>query len=195
MTYLQLFFEFFKVGLFSIGGGLATLPFLSDLGTRTGWFTAADLANMVAVSESTPGPLGINMATYVGFHIGGVPGGIIAPVGEVAPSVIVILLVARFLQRFRSSRLVDAAFYGLRPASTALIAAALVEVCSMALVVPAALTQIGALRGAEVLTVFHWPAIVLAAAVFLLMNWRALKKVHPIVFIAASAVIGVALKM
>ena len=195
MTYLQLFFEFFKVGLFSIGGGLATLPFLSDLGARTGWFTAADLANMVAVSESTPGPLGINMATYVGFHIGGVPGGIIAPVGEVAPSVIVILLVARFLQRFRSSRLVDAAFYGLRPASTALIAAALVEVCSMALVVPAALTQIGALRGAEVLTVFHWPAIVLAAAVFLLMNWRALKKVHPIVFIAASAVIGVALKM
>ena len=195
MTYLQLFFEFFKVGLFSIGGGLATLPFLSDLGTRTGWFTAADLANMVAVSESTPGPLGINMATYVGFHIGGVPGGIIAPVGEVAPSVIVILLVARFLQRFRSSWLVDAAFYGLRPASTALIAAALVEVCSMALVVPAALTQIGALRGAEVLTVFHWPAIVLAAAVFLLMNWRALKKVHPIVFIAASAVIGVALKM
>ena len=195
MTYLQLFFEFFKVGLFSIGGGLATLPFLSDLGTRTGWFTAADLANMGAVSESTPGPLGINMATYVGFHIGGVPGGIIAPVGEVAPSVIVILLVARFLQRFRSSRLVDAAFYGLRPASTALIAAALVEVCSMALVVPAALAQIGALRGAEVLTVFHWPAIVLAAAVFLLMNWRALKKVHPIVFIAASAVIGVALKM
>ena len=195
MTYLQLFFEFFKVGLFSIGGGMATLPFLSDLGTRTGWFTAADLANMVAVSESTPGPLGINMATYVGFHIGGVPGGIIAPVGEVAPSVIVILLVARFLQRFRSSRLVDAAFYGLRPASTALIAAALVEVCSMALVVPAALAQIGALRGAEVLTVFHWPAIVLAAAVFLLMNWRALKKVHPIVFIAASAVIGVALKM
>ena len=195
MTYLQLFFEFFKVGLFSIGGGLATLPFLSDLGARTGWFTAADLANMVAVSESTPGPLGINMATYVGFHIGGVPGGIIAPVGEVAPSVIVILLVARFLQRFRSSRLVDAAFYGLRPASTALIAAALVEVCSMALVVPAALAQIGALRGAEVLTVFHWPAIVLAAAVFLLMNWRALKKVHPIVFIAASAVIGVALKM
>ena len=195
MTYLQLFFEFFKVGLFSIGGGLATLPFLSDLGTRTGWFTAADLANMVAVSESTPGPLGINMATYVGFHIGGVPGGIIAPVGEVAPSVIVILLVARFLQRFRSSWLVDAAFYGLRPASTALIAAALVEVCSMALVVPAALAQIGALRGAEVLTVFHWPAIVLAAAVFLLMNWRALKKVHPIVFIAASAVIGVALKM
>ena len=102
---------------------------------------------------------------------------------------------ARFLQRFRSSWLVDAAFYGLRPASTALIAAALVEVCSMALVVPAALAQIGALRGAEVLTVFHWPAIVLAAAVFLLMNWRALKKVHPIVFIAASAVIGVALKM
>ena len=195
MTYLQLFFEFFKVGLFSIGGGLATLPFLSHLGTRTGWFTAADLANMVAVSESTPGPLGINMATYVGFHIGGVPGGIIAPVGGVAPSVIVILLVARSLQRFRSSRLVDAAFYGLRPASTALIAAALVEVCSMALVVPAALAQIGALRGAEVLTVFHWPAIVLAAAVFLLMNWRALKKVHPIVFIAASAVIGVALKM
>ena len=192
---VRLFYEFAKVGLFAVGGGLATIPFLQQLGETTGWFTDAELSTMIAVSESTPGPMGVNMATYVGFHKEGVPGAVVATLGLIFPSIIVIIIIAGFLQKFRQSRTVDAVFRGLRPASTALIAAALVEVCSMALVVPAALTQIGALRGAEVLTVFHWPAIVLAAAVFLLMNWRALKKVHPIIFIAASAVIGVALKM
>ena len=78
MIYLRLFAEFFKVGLFAFGGGLATLPFLYDLGSRTGWFTAVDVANMLAVSESTPGPIGVNMATYVGYTYAGIPGGIVA---------------------------------------------------------------------------------------------------------------------
>lgn len=98
MSYLQLFYEFFKTGLFAIGGGLATIPFLTDMGTRTGWFTAGDLANMIAVSESTPGPMGVNMATYVGFHIGGILGGVIATLGLICPSIIVILIVAGFLK-------------------------------------------------------------------------------------------------
>ena len=94
MLYLQLFWEFFKTGLFAIGGGMATLPFLYDMADKTGWFTRAQLADMIAVSESTPGPIGVNMATYVGFLTGGVPGAVTATVGLIAPSVIVILIVA-----------------------------------------------------------------------------------------------------
>ena len=90
MIYLRLFYEFFKTGLFAIGGGLATLPFLSDMADRTGWFTQAQLADMLAVSESTPGPVGVNMATYVGFETGGILGAVVATLGLVAPSVIVI---------------------------------------------------------------------------------------------------------
>ena len=92
MIYLRLFYEFFKTGLFAIGGGLATLPFLSDMADRTGWFTHAQLADMLAVSESTPGPIGVNMATYVGFTTGGVGGALVATLGLVAPSIIVILI-------------------------------------------------------------------------------------------------------
>ena len=98
MIYLQLFYEFFKTGLFAIGGGLATLPFLSDMAERTEWFTQAQLADMLAVSESTPGPVGVNMATYVGFETAGIPGAIIATLGLVAPSIIVILIIASFLK-------------------------------------------------------------------------------------------------
>ena len=96
MIYLQLFYEFFKTGLFAVGGGMATLPFLYDMADRTDWFTRAELANMVAVSEATPGPIGVNMATYVGYLSGGIPGAVVATLGLVTPSIIVILLVAAF---------------------------------------------------------------------------------------------------
>ena len=118
MLYLQLFWEFFKTGLFAIGGGMATLPFLYDMADKTDWFTRAQLADMIAVSESTPGPIGVNMATYVGFLTGGVPGAVTATVGLIAPSVIVILIVAAFLQAFRDSKYVAGAFYGLPPRSS-----------------------------------------------------------------------------
>ncbi len=114
MLYLRLFFEFFKTGLFAVGGGMATLPFMYDISDRTGWFTHAQLADMIAVSESTPGPIGVNMATYVGFATGGVPGAIVATLGVITPSVIVILIVARILKSFRENVYVDSAFYGLR---------------------------------------------------------------------------------
>ena len=87
MIYLRLFFEFFKVGLFSVGGGLATIPFLTDLGQRTGWFTSGQLADMIAISESTPGPLGVNMSTYVGFNTAGMMGVIVATLGWGTPSI------------------------------------------------------------------------------------------------------------
>ena len=124
MTYLRLFWEFFKTGLFAVGGGMATVPFLKNIGLATGWYSQTDLMNMLAVSESTPGPIGINMATYVGFETNGPMGCVIATLGLITPSIIIILVIARFLQKFRQSRTVDAVFYGLRPASTALIASA-----------------------------------------------------------------------
>ena len=121
MILLRLFYEFFKTGLFSVGGGMATIPFLQHMGETTGWFTNQELTTMIAVSESTPGPMGVNMATYVGFTVAGVPGAVIATLGEVTPSIIVILIIAALLRNFRENRYVDRAFYGLRPASTGLI--------------------------------------------------------------------------
>ena len=192
MIYLRLFYEFFKVGLFSVGGGLATIPFLTDMSGRTGWFTAADLANMLAISESTPGPIGVNMATYVGFHTAGIPGGIIATLGLVTPAIIVITIIAGFLKKFRESKLVDSVFYGLRPASTALITAALIQVCTITLM----FHKVEVPRYGVIKTqLFYWPAILLAAAVFICLQIKPLKKLHPIVFILASAAAGIIFKM
>ena len=190
MLYLRLFWEFFKTGLFAVGGGMATLPFLYDMAGKTGWFTAAQLADMVAVSESTPGPIGVNMATYVGFTTAGVAGAVIATLGLVTPSVIVILIVARILHQFRQNRYVDAAFYGLRPCSVGLIAAAGMLVVKIALFDFELFQKTGIL-----LDLFRPKALLLAALLLVLTRWvKQTKKLHPIVFILGSAVIGVLLK-
>ena len=185
--YLRLFWEFFKTGLFAVGGGMATLPFMYNISDKTGWFTHSMLADMVAVSESTPGPIGVNMATYVGFVTGGVPGAIVATVGLVTPSVIVILLIARVLKAFRENQYVDAGFYGLRPCSVGLIAAAGVLVVKLALFNTELYASTGALPD-----LLNFKALILAAV--LLAATRRIKKLkglHPIVFILASAVIGI----
>ena len=185
--YLRLFWEFFKTGLFAVGGGLATLPFMYDISDKTGWFTHSMLADMVAVSESTPGPIGVNMATYVGFVTGGIPGAVVATVGLVTPSVILILLIARVLKAFRENQYVDAGFYGLRPCSVGLIAAAGVLVIKLALFNAELYASTRAL-----LDLFNFKALILAAV--LLAATRCIKKLkglHPIVFILASAVIGI----
>ena len=185
MILLRLFFEFAKTGLFAVGGGLATIPFLQDLGARTGWFSAADLSTMIAVSESTPGAMGVNMATYVGFTIArlhgipGIIGAIVATLGLTFPSIVVIVIIAGFLEKFRQSKTVDAVFYGLRPAS---IASAGLTVAMTVLV------TLG-----ETISI-HWPALILAVVVFIAMRYTPLKKLHPILFIAFSAVVGVVLQ-
>ncbi len=181
-TLLRLFFEFAKVGLFAVGGGLATIPFLQNMGAVTGWFAETDLTTMIAVSESTPGPMGVNMATYVGFQVAGLPGAVVATLGLIAPSIVVIVIIAGFLQRFRQSKTVDAVFSGLRPASTALIAAA-----GLAVALAVFLLAGGAEEHAVTV---HWPALALAAAVFICMRYTPLKKLHPIAFIAAAAAVG-----
>lgn len=197
MILLKLFWEFFKTGLFAIGGGMATVPFLQDISAKTGWYTAGQLADMIAVSESTPGPLGVNMATYVGYTVGseqlgspamGILAAVIATLGLIAPSVIIIIIIAYFLKRFRSSTLVDAALYGLRPASVALISAAGVDIVLIAVLRVDSIYHIAQ-------SALSWKALVLAAAVAAATNWKKLKKLHPIWFIAASAILGVVLKM
>lgn len=179
----RLFFEFAQIGLFSVGGGLATLPFLRQLSIRTGWFTQQDLANMIAISESTPGPIGINMATYTGFRVGGVLGSVVATAGIAFPALILVLIVARFLSRFRESRLVEDLFYGMRPASLGLIGAAAVSVLTISLLRLSAYQESGILS-----ELFDWKSIALAVLLFPAMRRF---KLHPALWIGLSAVIGV----
>ncbi len=187
MILLKLFWEFFKIGMFCVGGGMATLPFLYDMSDKTGWFTYAQIADMLAVSESTPGPIGINMATYVGYTVGGIPGAVIATLGTVIPGIILVALISRVLNKFRDNKYVNAAFYGLRPASTGLIAAAGVTVVMIALLNVDLFKVTGSL-----LDLFSIPAILLAIVLWVLTNKVGkTKNLHPIWFIAASAVVGI----
>ena len=190
MILLSLFWEFFKTGLFATGGGMATLPFLYRMSETKGWFTAAQLADMVAVSESTPGPIGVNMATYVGYTTAGIPGSLIATIGLITPSIIIILIIARILQKFRTNKTVDAAFYGLRPCSVGLIAAAGLLVVKIALFTLDRYAETHVLLDA-----LNLKAILLAAVLlFLTRGVKQVKKLHPIFFILASAVIGIVFK-
>ncbi|MCQ2412889.1 MAG: chromate transporter [Sphaerochaetaceae bacterium] len=173
MILLQLFFEFFKTGLFALGGGMATVPFLFDISARTQWFTANELANMIAVGESTPGPIGVNMATYVGFHTAGVLGSVIATLGLITPSIIIILIIAKLLSKFAENPIVKTVFKYLRPAVMGLLLFALYQVASVVFVVNSSI---------QVLSILAF-----AVLLFCMLKW---KKVHPIVWIAVGAVFG-----
>lgn len=184
MQLLVLFLEFFKIGLFSIGGGLATLPFLYALAEKYPWFSTTQIPDMIAISESTPGPLGVNMATYAGFQGSGILGGIVATLGLITPSIIIILIVSQFLERFRNSKIVENAFYGLRPIVVGLIASAGFGVITLSLFQMDALTT-----GGSIATFLHWKECILFAAVFVIA--RKWKNVHPIVLILIGAVCGI----
>lgn len=191
LLYGEMFIRFFLVGLFAIGGGLATLPFLIDMGEVTGWFTQLDVSNMVAISESTPGPLGVNMATYIGFQISsdygtlaGILGAIIAPLGVITPSVIIVIIVSKILNRFKDSKYVQYAFYGLRAASFGLIVSALLSVAKIAF--------IGTESGFSFESI-NWLCIVLSVVIYAIT--MKFKKVHPILLIVFAAVMGIVFKM
>lgn len=184
MVFLQLFIEFFQVGLFAVGGGPATIPFLMDIATRHDWYTRGDVASMLAVSESTPGPIGINMATYAGYHAAGFPGGIVATLSLVLPSLIVIILIAKLLENFNKNPHVKAAFWAIRPAVTGLIAMAVAGIFETALFT--------APDGSYRFPVF---SLILCALFFGGMKIKKLKKLHPAVWLLAGAVIGIICKM
>ena len=175
MIYLQLFWEFFKTGLFAMGGGMATVPFLFEISAKTGWFTTAELANMIAISESTPGPIGVNMATYVGFETAGVLGGIVATIGLAMPALIITLLIAKILTRIKDNPVVETVFRYLRPAVIGLILFALWQLLP--------LTFLG-----EEGNILVLPVIAFAVLLFCLLRF---KKIHPIVWIGLGAVLGI----
>jgi chromate transporter len=171
MLLLSLFWEFFKTGLFAIGGGMATVPFLFRMGENTGWFNASMLADMIAVSESTPGPIGVNMATYVGFTVASIPGAIVATLGLVAPSVIIILIISVFLSNFKDYPVVKTVLTVLRALVIGLLLYAFYQIATIALV--------------DVKT------YVMFAVFVVLALWQ--KKVHPIFWILLGAVLGLLL--
>lgn len=185
---LRLFLEFFKIGLFAVGGGAATIPFLSVLSENTGWFTKTDLANMIAISESTPGAIGVNMASYVGFLVGNNPiesllGCVVASLGLVTPSVIVILIISAFLQKFNENKIVKDVFYGLRPASTGLIAAAAFEIMKVSLL------RVDSYNlSKSLLDLIDIRSILLFLVLFIAVNKT---KFHPVLYIFCAALIGV----
>lgn len=184
MIYLILAYEFFKIGLFSIGGGMATLPFLMDLTRKYDWFTVSELTNMVAISESTPGPVGINMATYAGYNAAGILGAIVATISLIAPAWIIIIMIAKFLENFSENANVKAAFYGIRPAVAALIGYAVWELLKIALV--------SAAEGKMEINLINAAVCIVT---FALLQIKKLGKLHPLVWIAAGACIGIVLKM
>lgn len=185
MVYFYLFYEFFKIGLFAVGGGMATVPFLLDLATKYDWYTASEFANMVAISQSTPGPVGINMATYAGYEAGGVLGAFVATLGLVTPAFFIIMLIAKFMQNFSDNHIVKAVFTGIRPVVAALILCAVWELCALSLFTT---SSTGTL-------VPIYINIVIAIALFACMQVKQWKKIHPLWWILIGAILGVILNL
>ncbi len=179
MTYLLLFWEFFKIGLFGIGGGLAALPFLFDLANTYDWFTSAELVDMIAVAESTPGPIAINMATYAGYHAAGISGAAIATLGLMVPPVIVSILICKILAHWKENKYVLAAFSGLRPGVAGLLAAIALSLIAMAVCGTTDIFQISSIN-IKALIFF----VLLTPAVFYF-------KKQVIVFIVIGAAVGI----
>lgn len=179
-TMITMFFEFMKIGLFAVGGGPATLPYLMELAEKYNWYTMQDLTNMIAVSESTPGPLGLNMATYAGFKTLGTFGGIVSTLGLVIPSIVVICLIAKFLDNFNENKFVQGAFTGIRPAVCAIIAASVLGVCKVSLFVENNGSYSPIVK-----------TIILCVIVFALLQVKKLQKYHPALWLLFAAIAGI----
>jgi len=180
-----LFIEFFKTGLFAVGGGLATIPFIREMGAAHGWITEAEIANIIAIAESTPGPIGVNTATYVGFKVAGIPGSVIATIGLVTPSVIIIILVAKAIRMYSDSHLVKSLFTSLRPAAIGLITAAGFSLLLVALGIKADFQQfrfsadLSSLLKLGLYVVFTFFAF-----------WKKTAKIHPLFYILTGGALG-----
>ena len=195
MIYLLLCWEFLKTGLFAIGGGLATLPFLSEMSERYGWFSQEDIGNMLAVSESTPGPIGVNMATYVGNTVGhgnggfvaGVLCGVVTTLSLILPSYLVILAIQKVMSRFRENRYVLGAMKTLRPASVGMVTAAVFGILE------------SVLFNFDALLIGQWNSVVLLPSFLLFLAlfvfYQFFQKLHPVVLLAVGAAAGIILKL
>jgi len=203
MIYLELFLTFFMIGAVTIGGGYAMLPLMQEQ-VALHWgdiISQETITNFIAVSESTPGPFAVNMATYVGSEVGGLAGSACATLGVVLPSFIIILIVARFYDKYRNSSIVKGVMTGLKPAVVGLIGGAILSVAKDVFF-PVAKEPVGIIGGADgpaamsitsqlMLIRFTEPVFYLSAGIFITMLVLALKKVHPIIIVVLSAVIGI----
>ena len=188
MIYLRLFYEFAKIGLFAIGGGMATIPFLQRLSATTGWFDADFITEMIAISESTPGPIGINMATYVGYEVAGLAGSIIASLALALPSVLIATLVAKSIQKYADNKYVKSAFYGIRPAVIAMIVNAAFIVINTSMIHYSKDPAVS--FSPDILKIALFGAFLAAILLTKKKKWA-----HPIVFIAIGAVLGIVLEL
>ena len=183
MIFIELFFAFFKIGLFTVGGGYAMLPLIRTEVLSKGWLTAEEIVNFIAVSESTPGPFAVNIATYIGSVRGGAAGAVCATLGVVLPSFI--LAIARCYKKFKSSRIVAGLMSGLKPAVIGLIAAAVLTVGKTVFLNSATPTGFPT-------TASDWFRTVSSALVFVLALFACRKKLHPILMILIAAALGIA---
>lgn len=183
-VFLQLFIEFFQIGLFAVGGGPATIPFLMDLASRHTWYKVEDVASMLAVSESTPGPIGVNMSTYAGYNAAGFVGGIAATLSLVLPSLIVIILIAKLLNNFSKNPYVKSCFALIRPTVTGLIAVAVWGIWRSTL-----------FNGADGEFTFPVVLFIVCIAYAALMNVKKLKKLHPAFWLLCGALMGIIFKL
>lgn len=188
MIFLELFWTFFKIGAFTFGGGYAMLPLIQAEVTSKGWISEESIVNFVAVSESTPGPFAVNMATYVGSEMGGVfgvGGGIFgafcATLGVVLPSFVIILIVAQCFRKFQSSRVIRGCMSGLKPAVIGLIASAVISI-GTTVFIPNGFMW-------EIFTQVRTYIFLGIAALALVLGF---KKLHPIIIICISAALGIA---
>jgi chromate transporter len=186
MKLLFLFAQFFRIGLFSIGGGYATLPFLYEMADKADsssdkWLSAEKIGDMLAVAQSLPGAIGVNLSAYTGFRYAGIPGGFIAALGLVSPSIIIIMIIARILNAFKESKIAASLFAGFRPAGAGLLSAAALAALAVSLYNPAAETWTAILRRRE--------CLLFAVLFFLVYRF----KKHPVVYIAIAGAAGVVL--
>lgn len=183
INYLLLALEFFKTGLFAVGGGLATIPFLTEMAEKYGWFTMDTLSTMIAISESTPGAMGVNMATYVGYTVGGFAGSLLSTLSLVAPSILVICIIANYFQKFKNAVIVKRVFAGLKPAVVAFIVSACLNLFMSTL-----------LNTELPFGIQYFDLKCIALFVVLLIIKLKYKKLHPIVFITCAAICGIIFK-
>lgn len=186
MIYFKIYLVFFKIGLFSVGGGLATLPFLQEIVDKYGWITSEELLNMIAISESTPGPIGINTATFAGHNTAGILGGIIATFGLVTPSIIIIIIIAHYFSKFSEEKIVKSAFYGIRPAVAGLIGAAGFQVAKISLF---NMEKFNIRK--NIIHIFNIKRLILLGIILYISNKY---KKHPIVYLISGAIIGIIFK-
>lgn len=186
ISLLSLFGIFFYVGLFTIGGGLVAITLMQQMIVERGLISPEKFFNMVAISESTPGPIGVNMATYLGYEFYGIPGAFITTLGEILPSIIIILIIARFLAAFKEKKIVQSVFICIRPAATGLVFVATLHIFMIALInVPESLSSLKTLAAWQHL--INWKSLILYAPCLVLSFW---KKCHPVILILLGAAFG-----